>query len=183
MSNKPCEFFQSSPWMDDAGTPCSMRNTEAMAPKAQTLPRDGPAIQDPDEYWMYRQDLLMEADSSLHAFLGLLVDFHQVKMMSQLLLLADVLEFTIYREPQRIPGFRFRFDFSSGISLEYASKHFGCMVWVDGKQDTLNKLSSAAMADLRDLMAEVFEQIKMLPIWDVVSSDDRQLTVRRKPLV
>ena len=183
MSNKPCEFFQSSPWMDDAGTPCSMRNTEAMAPKAQTLPRDGLAIQDPDEYWMYRQDLLMEADSSLHAFLGLLVDFHQVQMMSRLLLLADVLEFTIYREPQRIPGFRFRFDFSSEISLEYASKHFGCMVWVDGKQGTLNKLSSAAMQDLRDMMAEVFERIKPLPIWDVVSSDDRQFVIRRKPLV
>lgn len=183
MSNEPCEFFRSSPWMDDADTPYAMHNAEAMAPKAQTLPGDGLTFQDPDEDWAYRQDLLMEADSSLHAFLGLLVDFHQVKMMSRLLLLADVLEFTIYREPQRIPGFRFRFDFSSGISLEYASKHFGCMVWVDGKQDTLNKLSSAAMADLRELMAEVFEQIKMLPIWDVVSSDDRQLTVRRKPLV
>ena len=106
-----------------------------------------------------------------------------MKMMSRLLLLADVLEFTIYREPQRIPGFRFRFDFSSGICLEYASKHFGCMVWVDGKQDTLNKLSSAAMQDLRDMMAEVFERIKPLPIWDVVSSDDRQFVIRRKPLV
>lgn len=183
MSNEPYEFFRSSPWMDDTDTPYAIRNAETMDPKAKTPPGDGLTLQDPEEYWMYRQDLLLEAYSSLHAFLGLLVDFHQVKMMIHLLLLADVLEFTIYREPQRIPGFRFRFDFSSGISLEYSSVHFGCMIWVDGKQDSLTKLSSAAMADLRELVAEVFERIKTLPIWDVVSSDDRQFVIRRKPLV
>ena len=183
MSNGSREFFRSSPWMDDADTTYVMHNAESMDPKAKILSGDGLTFHNPDEYWMYRQDLLMEADSSLHDFLGLLVDFHQVRMMSRLLLLADVLEFTIYREPQRIPGFRFRFDFSSGISLEYASKHFGCMIWVDGKQDTLNKLSSAAMADLRELMAEVFELLKTHPIWDVVSSNDKQFVVRRRPLV
>ena len=183
MTNETVDFFSCGPWMDDERIPSVCHSAEIMEPKPQRLSGDGPIAKDADQYWQYQFDVMIEAESALHTFIGLLVDFRQVRKMAHFLMgTADLLEFSIPKDPQRFLKFRFRFDFAPGVSLEYSSQHCGCMIWINGRQDTLHKLSIPAMAALRDRLGQVWEVVKAYPVWDVLSETELSVTVRRRPL-
>lgn len=176
--------FRPDNWLDTFEIRQMRDYSRPMEPEPQTREGDGLPVHGPDEYRKYRFDLMLDAENALRSFLGLLVGYHQTRLFRAFLLyFCDVFELTLDDNPDGLPRFRIRVDFSDRISLEYSTQHIGCLVWVDGKQDSLHRLSAAAMDDLRQMIAELLPDILECPLWDVAKEDGGAVTYRRRPLI
>lgn len=175
--------FRPDNWLDTFEIRQMRDYSRPMEPEPQTREGDGLPVHGLDEYWNYRFDLMLDAENALRSFLGLLVGYHQTRLLEAFLLgFCDVFEVTVDDNPHKLPRFRLRVDVSNGLSYEYSTHHAGCLVWVDGKQDSLHCLSTAAMDDLRQMIAELLPTMLQYPIWDVVKQDGGTITMRRRPL-
>lgn len=184
MNNNFFPTFRPSNWLDTIDLQKMQDNSRPMEPKPKTCERDGLMVRSIDEYWHYRIDLMLDAEEALRSFLGMLVDYHQTRLLRAFVLgFCDVFEVTIDSSPDRLPRFRFRIDLSDRLSLEYSTHHSGCLVFVDGKQDSLHRLSAAAMDDLRQMIAELLPIMLPLSLWDVVKKDGSTVTLRRRTLI
>lgn len=184
MDNNYFPAFRPNNWLESTDLRKMRDNARPMDPKPKTREGDGLPIHDMDEYWHYRFDLMLDAESALRAFLGMLVDYHQTRLLEVFLLgFCDIFEVTFDSNFGSIPRFRFRIDLSDRLSCEYSTHHIGCLIWVDGRQDSLHQISIAAMDDLRQTIAELLPIMLQFPIWDVVKQDGSTVTLRRRTLI
>ena len=169
-------FYRYNPWDDEAFILDLLE--DAVLPGYCFFPADGIPQRSPDRYFDYRFDLMMEAENALRKILGTLVDFKQRrKLMQFLLFFCDQLEIR-YESTGEFLECRFRIDFSDRISISYSTNLCGCIIFLDGKQKLFHNISPDAIADLRCLLAEMWEQMRELPIWEIVEEDDRSIAVR-----
>lgn len=155
-----------------------------MDPPSRILPSDGLQFCDPNLFWEYQFEMALNVESELRMFLATLVTFRQTRKLAHFLgYFADVLELTLPKGPGRFPRFTIRFDFSANLCLEYCTKHSGCVLWIDGKQDFIHPVPPAAMDALRKMIVDVWEILRDKPIWELISETDESFTVRRIPLI
>lgn len=184
MDNNSFPAFRPNNWLDTTDLQRMRGDSRPMEPESKAREGDGLMVHGMDEYWHYRFDLLLDSEDALRSFLGMLVDYHQTRLLKAFLLgFCDIFEVTVDGNPNRLPRFRLRVDVSDGISYEYSTHHAGCLVWVDGKQDSIHRLSAAAMDDLRQMIAELLPAILQHPIWDTVKQSDDTVTLRRRTLI
>ena len=122
---------------------------------------------------------MLEAESALRSFLGILVVFHQKRKLVQFLLgFCDRLEITYDKNTRNLRECRFQIDFSDRISVQYSSRICGCIVTFDGKQDSFYSISPYAIDDLRRILAEIWKIIRALPIWRTLEENANFVKVR-----
>lgn len=173
------DFYRYNPW-DDCEAILSLSVDPAL-PDACLFPEDGIPQRNRIAFSDERFDLMLEAESALRSFLGLLVDFRQKrKLMHFLLGFCDLLEITYDRTTGALKECRFQIDFSDRISLRYSSRMCGCIVMLDGKQDSFHSISPYAIDDLRRILVQIWEEIRKLPIWEVVSEKGNEVQVRQR---
>lgn len=173
-------YYRYNPW-DDGEFLLSL-SEETVLPEYCFFPEDGIPQRNPDRYFDYRFDLMLEAESAFRSFLGLLVDFHQKRKFAQFLLyFSDFLEVTYETNTRTLQECRFRIDLSDRVSILYSSRMCGCILFLDGKQDSFHNISPQAIDDLRRLLAEVWENIRDMPVWEVTKGKDLAATMRRRP--
>lgn len=142
--------------------------------------RDGIHQNDPDSYWHYRFNLMLDATSAIQGFLELLMDYNQKRKLTQFLLyFCDQLEITFDRHTGTIQEYRFQVDFSDRISLQYSSRAEECYVFLDGEKDYLPTLSPEFISVLNQFLAQIWNEIRTLPIWETVTEDTHILRVTR----
>lgn len=172
-------FYRCNPWHDEDFILSLSEDT--VLPGYCFFPRDGIPQRTPDRYFDYRFDLMMEAENALRGILGVLVDFKQRhKLMQFLLFFCDQLEITYGKNTGELLECRFRIDLSDHISILYSSRMCGCIIALDGKQDSFHNISPLAIDDLRRLLAEMWEQMRELPVWEITAENDRTVTIRRR---
>lgn len=176
------EFYRCNPW-DDCDSILSISNNTDL-PAACIFPEDGIPQRNPDACFDFRFDLMLEAESALRSFLGLLVDFRQRRKLTQYLLgLCDLLEITYDKNTGALKECRFRVDFSDRVSILYSSRMCGCIIALDGKQDSFHPITPQAIDDLRHLLAEIWEMIRKIPVWETTAEHGQLVTIQRKPPV
>lgn len=176
---EPLPFCRYNPW-DDEEFILSL-SEDTVLPGCCFFPEDGIPQRTPDRYFDYRFDLMLEAENALREFLGILVDFKQRKKLMQFLLFfCDELEISCQKSNGALLECRFRVEFSDRISFLYSSKMCGCIVFLDGKQNLFHNISPDAIDDLRRLLAQMWEQMRQLPVWEIATEDDRTVTFRRR---
>lgn len=116
--------------------------------------------------------------------MGLLVDFRQKRKLWHFLLgFCDFLEITYDITTGVLKECRFQIDFSDHISLYYSTRMCGCIILLDGEQDSFHRISPIAIDDLRRILTETWEDIRALPIWHVISESGHEVQLRpRYPL-
>lgn len=175
---RPCE------WFDENQEPREIDSSALMDPPSRILPSDGLQFCDPNLFWEYQFEMALNVESELRMFLATLVTFRQTRKLAHFLgYFADVLELTLPKGPGRFPRFSIRFDFSANLCLEYSTKHCGCVIWLDGKQDFIHPVPPAAMDALRKMIVDVWEILRDKPIWELISETDESFSVRRIPLI
>ena len=181
-SQKHPEFCRFDLWEDCDGALPLLPGR--ILPEDCFFPEEGIPQSNADRYFVYRFDLMLEAESALRSFLGLLVGFRQKRKLAQFLLgFCDLLEVTIDTGTGALQECRFRIDFSDGVSLGYSSRICGCMILLDGKEDTFHRISPYAIDDLRRLLSDIWEKIHGLPVWETVARKDNLTTLRcRMPM-
>lgn len=181
------DYFESirpSHWQDAGEYRIPRGESEIMDPPSQALPSDGCRDIPLDYYWDYRFDLMDRAEDAVFDLLGTMVDFKQQGKFKALLLgFCDNLEYTYYKSNRDFRFLKFRIDFSESISIEYSTRCLECIIWLNGRRDSMIGLSPCAMDDLRKLAAPIWEQVRDLDIWDTVSEDRDTVTVRRRHLL
>ena len=176
-SNLP--FCRYNPW-DDLEYILSL-SEDMPLPEKCFLPRDGIPQRDPNRYFDYRFDLMMEAENALRSILGLLVEFKQRRKLLQFLLFfCDQLEIRYDKRTGEFLNGQFRIDFSDRISLRYCTQLCGCIILQDGKQNLFHDISPIAVDELRCLLAELWETLRELPGWELIEEQDETVTLRRK---
>lgn len=172
-------FYRYNPWHDEDFI-LSLSDNRPL-PAECFFPADGIPQRNPDRYFDYRFDLMMEAESALRGTLGILVDFKQRrKLMQFLLFFCDQLEITYKKSTGVLQECRFWIDFSHRISILYSSRMCGCTIALDGKQDSFHNISPFAIDDLQCILEEIWEQMRELPIWEITEENDRTVTFRRR---
>lgn len=173
------DFFRYNPW-DDCESILSLSASPEF-PDACLFPEDGIPQRNRDGFSDYRFDLMLEAESALRSFLGLLVDFRQKrKLMHFLLGFCDLLEITYDRTTGALTECRFQIDFSDRISILYSSRMCGCIILLEGKQDSFYSISPYAIDDLRRILVQIWEDVRALPIWEVISEKGNKVQVRHE---
>lgn len=174
-----CEFYRYNPWDDrEMILPCS---PERPLPADCFVPENGIPQKDPDAYFDYRFDLMLEAESGLRQFLGVLVGFRQGKKLIHFLLgCFDLLEIVCEKPTEKLLEARFRMYFSDGLSISYSTRMCGCILWLDGKRESFHSISPKAIDDLRQLIGKLWPVLRKLPIWKVVTETDRAITLRHE---
>ena len=176
--------FRPKNWQDTTDLRKMRDYSRPMDPEPQTREGDGLIVHSCDEYWHYRFDLMMDAELALSNFLELLVEYHQTRLLEAFLLgVCDVFEMTVDGNPDRLPRFCIRVDFSDRISFEYSTHHIGCLIWIDSKQDSLHEISIGTIDSLRHMIQELLPRIREHPIWDVIKQDGSTVILRRRPLL
>lgn len=171
-------FYRYNPWHDENFLFSLSEDT--VLPGYCFFPQDGIPQRTPDRYFDYRFDLMMEAENALRGILGVLVDFKQRrKLMQFLLFFCDQLEITYGKNTGELLECRFRIDLSDHISILYSSRMCGCIIAFDGKQDSFHNISPLAIDDLRRLLAEMWEQMRELPIWEIITDNGKEIQIRR----
>lgn len=174
-------FYRYNPWDDEAFILDLLE--DAALPGYCFFPADGIPQRNPDRYFDYRFDLMLEGENALREILGMLVDFKQRrKLMQFLLFFCDQLEITHGKSTGELLECRFRIDFSDRISISYSTRLCGCIIALDGKQDSFHNISPLAIDDLRRLLAEMWEQMRQLPVWEITAGNDRTVTFRRREI-
>lgn len=172
-------FYRYNPWHDDDEIISLQADT--ILPAACFFPKEGIPQRGPDRYFDYRFDLMLEAESALRDVLGLLVDFRQSRKLAHFLLsFCDHLEFTYDKDTGILRACCFRINFSDGVSIQYSSRVCGCILLLDGKQNSFHSISPQAIDDLRRLLAEIWDTIRNIPVWETVYESDQQITVVRR---
>lgn len=171
------DFGHYNPW-DDCEDILSLSASPEL-PEACLFPADGIPQSNQNAFFDYRFDLMLEAESALRSFLGLLVDFRQkCKLKHFLLGFCDLLEITYDRTTGVLKECRFQIDFSDRISLRYSSRMCGCIIMLDGKQDSFHSISPYAIDDLRRILVQIWVDIRALPIWEIILVKDHEVHVR-----
>lgn len=182
MSESIFPFFRSDSWEFKTTDPCLVKTDKIMQPKPQLLPGDGLHPSDPDDQWRYQFEMALDSESALLGYLGLLIDYHEIRMLARFLIgTCSVLELSIPKAVDRLPKYRLRWDYASNISLEISTSH-GLTVWTNGKPEKVIALQPSAQDDLRRAISDLWPLVEDYPIWEVVSRDAYFLTVRRKSL-
>ena len=182
MSEHTFPFFCSNPWEFKMMEPCLEQKGQIMQPKPQLLPGDGLHPSDPDEQWRYQFEMALDSESALLGYLGLLIDYHEIRMLARFLIgTCSVLELSIPRAAERLPKYRLRWDYASNISLEISTSR-GLTIWTNGKPEKVIPLQPSAQDDLRQAISDLWPLLEDYPIWEVVSRDAFFFTVRRKCL-
>lgn len=173
------DFVRSSPWDDGNEILSLFYNT--------IIPDDGIFLENSivqknlDRFFNCRFDLMIEAESVLRSTLGLLVDFRQKRKLTHFLLgFCDLLEITYEKNTGSLRKCRFQIDLSDGVSILYSSRMCGCIIMLDGKQDSFHRISPRAIDDLRRIIADVWESIRGLSIWEVVAENENDVTIQRR---
>ena len=174
--------FRSDPWEFKTVDPCLVKTDKIMQPEPQLLPGDGLHTSDPDEQWRYQFEMALDSESALLGYLGLLIDYHEIRMLAHFLSgTCSVLELSIPRAAERLPKYHLRWDYASNISLEISTSH-GLTVWTNGKPEKMIPLQPSAQDDLRQAISYLWPLVEDFPIWEVVSQDAHYFTVRQKCL-
>lgn len=148
-------FYRSSPWDG-----CDFDSVAFL--------KDGIPQKDPDRYFDYCLDLLLEADTALRGLLGLMVDFRQKRKLTQFLLsYCDLLEMTCQKHTGTLLECRFQIDFSDHISIVYSTRMCGSKILLDGKESHFHPISPEAIDDLRQLIILIWEEIRTWPVWEI----------------
>lgn len=176
------DFYRYSPW-DDCESVLSL-SAGPEVPDSCLFPEGSIPQQNRDAFSDFRFDLMLEAESALRSFLGLLVDFRQKRKLKHFLLgFCDLLEITYDRTTGVLKECRFQIDFSDRVSILYSSRMCGCIILLDGKQDSFHRISPFAIDDLRHLLVETWDDVRTLPIWHVISERGQEVRLRpRYPL-
>lgn len=133
---------------------------------------DGIPRNNPDRYWNYRFELMIEAASAMQGVLEFLVNYNQKHRLTQLLLTScDLLEFTIDRRTGKLLEYRFRICFSDRIALQYSSRPGDCRVYLDGEKDSFPTYFPENLEALSRILEQLWEDTRMLPIWKIVKED------------
>lgn len=173
------EFYRHNPW-DDADSILSISDSTIL-PASCFFPEDGIPQRSPNSFSVYRFDLMLEAESALRSFLGLMVDFRQRRKLTQFLLgLCDLLEITYDKNTGTLKECRFQVEFSNRVSITYSSRMCGCIIALDGKQDSFHHITPQAIDDLRSILTEIWETIRELPIWEVAGQKGDDVYIERK---
>lgn len=147
------DFYRYSPW-DDCGNVLSLTSTSEL-PDSCLFLEAGIPQRNLDAFFDYQFDLMLEAETTLRSVLGLLVDFRQKRKLWHFLLgFCDFLEITYNLSTGVLTECRFQIDFSNRISLRYSSRMCGCIILLDGKQDSSHRISPFAIDDLRRILTE-----------------------------
>ena len=145
-----------------------------------THSRDGIPQKDPDSYWLYRFNLMLDASSAIHGFLDLLVDYRQKRKLTQFLLCCcDVLEIIYDRRTEILLEYRFRIELSDRITMLYSSRIDECCIYLDGKRESLPTLTPDSHAHLSSLLEEIWEDIRDLPGWKTATESQTAVYVIR----
>jgi hypothetical protein len=67
---------------------------------------------------------------------------------------CDLLEITYDITTGVLKEYRFQIGFSDRISLRYSSRMCGCIILLNGKQDSFHHVSPFAIDDLRSILTE-----------------------------
>lgn len=182
MSEYVFPSFRSDPWEFKTVDPCLVKTDKIVQPKPQLLPGDGLHPSDPDEQWRYQFEMTLDSESALLGYLGLLIDYHEIRMLARFLIgTCSVLELSIPRAAERFPKYRLRWDYASNISLEISTSR-GLTIWTNGKPEKVIPLQPSAQDDLRHAISDLWPLVEDYPIWEVISRDGYFFTVRRKYL-
>ena len=170
-------FYRYNPW-DDANYILSLWDN-APLPAECFFSTDMVPERTPDKYFDFVFDLMLEAESSLREILGLLVEFKQRdKLMQFLLFFCDFVEFTWDKNTDSLNECRFQIDLSDGVSVLYSTRLCGCILLLDGTQQRFHDISPIAINDLRQLLAEIWGQMREFPIWEIKEENDNLVTFR-----
>lgn len=173
------DFYRYNPW-DDYEDILSLVDC-AKLPDTCRFPEDGIPQRNRNAFSDYRFDFMLEAESALRSFLGFLVDFRQKRKLAHFLLsFCDLLEITYDRTTGAVKECRFQIDFSDHISLLYSSCMCGCIILLDGKQDSFHPISPYAIDDLRHILAQIWEVIREMSVWETVEEKGNNVQIRRK---
>ena len=175
---KDLPFYRYNHW-DDAEYIRSLWDN-APLPEGCFFPSDFIPQRSPDRYFDFIIDLSLEAESSLREILGLLVEFKQrEKLMRFLFFVCDMLEFTWNKGEDSLGACNFQVDFSDGVSVLYSTNWCGCVVLVDGVQQSFHDISPIAIDELRQLLSEILGRMRTYSIWEITNENDRTVTYRR----
>lgn len=179
MSDEYLAFCRGDPWTDCEGILSLSANTALLGDCL--FPEDGIPQRNEDARLAHRLDLMLEAESTLRSFLGLLVGFGQRRKLTQFLLgFCDLLEITYDKSTGMMKECRFQIHFSDGVALRYSSRMCGCIIALNGKQDSFHRISPCAIDDLRRILAEIWEVIHGLPVWEVTAQNGSLVTVQHR---
>lgn len=172
-------FWRYNPW-DDGDSILSLSEGIALS-AACFFPEDGIPERDCNKYFDYRLDLMLEAELAVRGLLGFLVDFHQREKLTRFLLcFCDHLEITYRKNAGELEACSFQINFSDQIALCYSSRMCGCIVALDGKQDSFHSISPCAIDDLRHILEEIWGTIREFPLWEIKAENDQYVTIQRK---
>ena len=102
------------------------------------------------------------------------------KLTHFLLGFCDLLEITYEKNTGSLRKCRFQIDLLDGVSILYSSRMCGCIIMLDGKQDSFHRISPRAIDDLRRMIANIWESIRGLSIWEVVAENENDVTIQRR---
>jgi len=150
------------------------------AEKSMAHAKDGIPQNDPDRYWNYRFNLMLDAASAIHGLLDLLVDYRQKRKLTQFLLCCcDVLEVIYDRRTEALLEYRFRIDLSDRIAMLYSSRIGECYMYLDGKRESLPTLTPDSQAHLSSLLDDIWEDMRNLPDWKTAAESQTAVCVIR----
>lgn len=146
----------------------------------ETYSIDGIPWNDPDSYWRYRFDFMLDAASAMQGLLELLVEYRQTRKLTQFLLYCcDQLEITIDRKTGKMREYRFGIDLSNRISLQYSNRVEECRVFLDGQRDSFPTYFPEKLDALGKMLTEIWEDTRGLPVWTIIKEDPLALCVSR----
>lgn len=154
---------------------------DALIPQSCYFPEEGIPQRNPDQFFDYRFELTLDAEYMLRELLGFLVAFRQKRKLTLFLLyFCDFLEITYSRDSGMLLECNFQIDFSDRVTVRYSSRMCGCVVCWDGKQESLHKISINAIDDLRQILSEIWDSIRELPIWITMAENDQTVKICRR---